>query len=374
MSDSKTGCGWTSRDENGAVLITLSGDWIASSQTMQSGTAQTLFSSAIKSLSFNISELGRSDSALVSFLVGLRDAAHHHNVSIDMSALPPSTQQLVNLVGPPSTSPPPLPRAKFIEMIGTAAIAIGAGAIEISAMIGNLFQRSAAVARGRGMMRRSDFVDIMWEVGPRALPIVTVINLLVGGILAFVGAVQLRRFGADIYVASLVGIGVTREMAALMTAIIMAGRSGGAYAATIASMRGNEEIDALTAVGIPVFDYLILPRILALSITLPILYLYGCAIGFVGGFVVAISTLNISAAGYLQETLDSVSLSQFALGFMKSLIFGALIAIAACHVGLKAGYSAADVGIAATSAVVASVVGVIAVDAIFDVCANIINI
>jgi len=134
------------------------------------------------------------------------------------------------------------------------------------------------------------------------LPIVTVVNLLVGGILAFVGAVQLRKFGADIYIAALVGVAMIREMAALMTAIVMAGRTGGAYAAQIATMAGNEEIDALRAIGIPVYDYLVLPRVLALTFMMPVLYLYGCAIGIFGGFVVAVAMLNLSPQSFFTET------------------------------------------------------------------------
>ena len=130
----------------------------------------------------------------------------------------------------------------------------------------------------------------MREAGAGALGIVAIVNGLVGGILAFVGAVQLRRFGAEIFVADLVGIAMAREMAAMMTAIVMAGRTGGAYAAQIATMQGNEEIDALKAFGIPVFDYLVLPRILALVAMMPLLYLYACAVGLLGGLAVGMAT------------------------------------------------------------------------------------
>jgi phospholipid/cholesterol/gamma-HCH transport system permease protein len=196
----------------------------------------------------------------------------------------------------------------------------------------------------------------------------------VGGILAFVGAVQLRRFGAQIFVADLVGIAMAREMAAMMTAIVMAGRTGGAYAAQIATMQGNEEIDALKALGIPVFDYLVLPRIIALVAMMPLLYLYACAVGLLGGLIVGMAVLDLTPAAYLEETRRAVSRVQFAIGLTKSVAFGALIALAGCHIGLRAGRSAADVGHAATSAVVAGVIGVIALDAVFAVCANALGI
>ena len=159
----------------------------------------------------------------------------------------------------------------------------------------------------------------------------------VGGILAFVGAVQLRRFGADVYVANLVGVAVVREMAALMTAIVMAGRTGGAYAAEIASMQGSEELDALRVVGIAVPDYLVLPRVLALTAMMPLLYLYGSAIGIFGGFAVSIATLHLAPARFVGQLLGAVSGGQILFGLGKSVAFGLLIGIAGCRIGLKAG-------------------------------------
>jgi phospholipid/cholesterol/gamma-HCH transport system permease protein len=142
---------------------------------------------------------------------------------------------------------------------------------------------------GRARMRRVDLLANIRDAGPSALIIVSVVNFLIGAILAFVGSVQLRKFAADMYVANLVGLALVREMSAVMTAIVMAGRTGGAYAARIATMQGNEEIDALTVIGIPVSDYVVLPAVLALVLTMPFLYLYGCRVGMVGGFVVSMA-------------------------------------------------------------------------------------
>jgi phospholipid/cholesterol/gamma-HCH transport system permease protein len=228
----------------------------------------------------------------------------------------------------------------------------------------------ALALTGRARMRAVDLLGNLRDAGPSALAIVSTVNFLIGAILAFVGAVQLRKFAADIYVADLVGLALVREMAAVMTAIIMAGRTGGAYAARIATMQGNEEIDALQVIGIPVSDYLVLPSILALVFTMPFLYLYGCLVGMLGGFVVSFAMLNITGPGYLNETLKAVPLDQFAFGFVKSIAFAILIGVTSCQIGLKAGRSAADVGLAATRAVVTGIVGVIALDAIFAVLAD----
>jgi phospholipid/cholesterol/gamma-HCH transport system permease protein len=186
--------------------------------------------------------------------------------------------------------------------------------------------------------------------------------------------VQLRKFAADVYVANLVGLALVREMAAVMTAIVMAGRTGGAYAARIATMQGNEEIDALRVIGIPVSDYLLLPSILALVFTMPFLYLYGCLVGMLGGWVVAMAMLSVTGAGYLNQTLDAVAFDQFVFGFVKSIAFAVLIGVTSCRIGLKAGRSAADVGTAATRAVVMGIVGVIALDAVFAVLADVIGL
>ena len=231
-----------------------------------------------------------------------------------------------------------------------------------------------AAFTGRTRTRAVDVVELIREAGAGALGIVAIVNGLVGAILAFVGAVQLQRFGAGIYVADLVGVAMAREMAGIGTAIVMAGRTGGAYAAHLATMQGNEEIDALNVFGIPIFDFLVLPRITALVTMMPLLYIYGCAVGFFGGALVSIVTLDITPLRFLEELRSAVTGTQFAIGFTKSIAFGALVALAGCFIGLRAGRSAADVGHAATAAVVVGIVGVIVLDAVFAVCCHALGI
>ncbi len=196
------------------------------------------------------------------------------------------------------------------------------------------------------------------------------VNLLVGAILAFVGSVQFRRFGAEIYVADLVGVAVVREMAAVMTAIVMAGRTGGAYAAQIATMQGDEELDALQALGVPLHQYIVFPRVAALVAMMPVLYFYGCFVGLLGGLVVSVAMLKLSPTLFLEQLRPAVAATEFCIGLTKSVVFGAYIALAGCRIGLSAGRSAADVGRAATDAVVAGIIGVIAMDAVFAACTN----
>ena len=365
----------------------LTGDWVARETGLRDATtARQVLATAggAVRLRFRTDGLGRWDSALIAFLQALRRAAAETpaagaepRTELDETGLPEAARRLLALAAESGPAPPTAvsPAAdSLLARTGRRATARWAEAVAVAALVGETVLRGAAALGGRVWTRAVDVLELMREAGAGALGIVTIVNALVGGILAFVGAVQLRRFGAEIFVADLVGIAMAREMAAMMTAIVMAGRTGGAYAAQIATMQGNEEIDALKAFGIPVFDYLVLPRILALVAMMPLLYLYACAVGLLGGLVVGMATLDLTAAAYLQETQQAVSGTQFALGLTKSLAFGALVALAGCHIGLRAGRSAAEVGRAATGAVVAGIIGVIALDAVFAVCADALGI
>ena len=242
------------------------------------------------------------------------------------------------------------------------------------AFLGQVIISAAAALRGRWQFRLKDVGRVTADCSARAVPIVTVVNVLVGAILAFVGAVQLVKFGAGIYVADLVGIAVAREMAAIITAVVMAGRTGAAFAAELATMQANEEVDALEVLGLSAVDFLVLPRVVALLLMMPLLYVYGCVTGLLGGMVVASGMLDISPTAYLDRTLLSLDWSHIGLGFAKSFVFGALIGMVACYFGLNAQRNAAGVGVATTNAVVTSIVGIIVLDAVFAVCANAIGI
>jgi phospholipid/cholesterol/gamma-HCH transport system permease protein len=229
-------------------------------------------------------------------------------------------------------------------------------------------------AMARAKVRAAEVIEALAESSSRALAIVAVVNVLMGGILAFVGAVQLRRFGAGIYVADLVGIASVRELTPIITAIILAGRTGASFAARIATMQGNEEIDALTTLGVSPVEFLVLPRAVALTLLMPLLYVYGCAFAIAGGLWISSSILDISTAAYWSATRDAIAGANFAIGGLKAAAFGALVALLGCHYGLRADRSAAGVGTATTGAVVTSIVGIIALDAVFAVCANALDV
>ncbi len=365
---------WTADVQGATSLVALSGDWVARTDGIEQGVAQRVLAPGIRLLKFDTAKLGHWDSGLIAFLITLREAANKDGVTFDEDGLPGPARRLIALSSNRAAKPPAEPPIPLPHKVGLWALQMGTEGVEASALLGNTFLRGGAALRGRAGMRLSDMIEAMYDAGVSALPIITVVGLLVGGILAFIGASELGKFGAGVYVANLVSIGMVREMAALMTAIIMAGRTGGAYAATIAAMQGAEEIDALRAMGIPIFDYLILPKVLALSTMIPILYLYGCAVGILGGLCVAAATLHVTAISFVARVQDSLSGTEFGLGLAKSLCFGAFIAIIACRIGLRARRNAAAVGTAATTAVVFGIVGVIALDAIFDLCASVLGI
>jgi phospholipid/cholesterol/gamma-HCH transport system permease protein len=365
---------WQLSCPNGHDVLILAGDWVALSGRIPEFPANALTALAPnRTLGLDISGVGHWDSGLIEFLWDAKRTAVAAGLTVDSSTLPGSAQKLLGLLPDHAAPPSPPPRRRFrpVNWLGGETIALLTELGTLTALLATTASGGTLALTGRARMRGVDLMANIRDAGPSALIIVSTVNFLIGAILAFVGAVQLRKFAADIYVADLVGLALVREMAAVMTAIIMAGRTGGAYAARIATMQGNEEIDALQVIGIPVSDYIVLPSILALVFTMPFLYLYGCLVGMFGGFVVALAMLSVTGPGYLNETLNAVGFDQFIFGFVKSIAFAILIGVTSCRIGLKAGRSAADVGTAATNAVVTGIVGVIALDAIFAVLADV---
>ena len=205
---------------------------------------------------------------------------------------------------------------------------------------------------GRAQHRKSEVYYFLEETGPRALPIVSLISFLVGTILAYMGAAQLAMFGAQVYIADLVGIGMVREVAALMTGIILAGRTGASFAAQLGTMQVNEEVDALRTLGIPTTDFLVLPRFIALVVMAPLLTLYAGIVGVLAGGLIAVTVYDVGIAAYYFRSLEALSLTHFLVGMFKGSVYAALVAFAGCLCGMRCTRSTQGVGEATTSAVV----------------------
>jgi phospholipid/cholesterol/gamma-HCH transport system permease protein len=309
------------------------------------------------------------DAAFLARLLRQLDAPGHR---VALEGLPRELEKLLALArgGAPALASESARRPGLRERLGMGALSVTDNARAFLALLGEVVLLAPRFFAGRAKMRRAELVEVLAESSSRALAIVAVTNLLMGAILAFVGAVQLKTFGAGIYVANLVGIASARELTPILTAIVLAGRTGASFAARIATMQGNEEVDALTALRVSAVEFLVLPRVAALSLLMPLLYVYGCAFALLGGLAVAAPILDLSATAYAAQTQQAVSAAQFAIGGLKALVFGSLVALIGCHYGLRAPRSAAGVGAATTSAVVSSIVGIIALDAVFAVCAN----
>jgi phospholipid/cholesterol/gamma-HCH transport system permease protein len=232
--------------------------------------------------------------------------------------------------------------------------------------IGEVVIALGRLMTGQANMRIRDLLSFIAQCGPEALRIVTLISVLVGMILGYLGSVQLRQIGAQVYVADLVGLGMVREMGALMTGIIMAGRTGAAFAAQLGTMQTRDEIDAVITLGISPMEFLVLPRMLALVIVMPVLCLYSDLLGMLGGAIVALS-MDVSYTQFFTELQNVVTLHHISAGVMKSIVFGAAIAVCGCRAGMLSGRSSAAVGQATTQAVVTSIVWLVVIDAAFNI-------
>lgn len=338
---------------------------------------QLLNNPQCRQLYFDSRQLGEWDSGLMTFLLRLFAGCREQQVEVDRSGLPAGVQKLLRLAHA-------VPERKGARraVLGVPVLArIGNLTIEIHRnwsdwlfFIGQVFFGLGNLLRGRARFRRSDLLYQIECAGPMALAIITLISTLVGMILAFVGAVQLRLFGAQIFIADLVGLGMAREMGAMMTAIIMAGRTGASYAAQLGTMQVNEEIDALKTMGISPIEFLVLPRLLALSLTMPLLCVYADFMGILGGAIVSDSMLDISFFQYFQQVQNAVPLKHFIIGIVKAGIFGVLVATAGCFRGMQCGRSASAVGFAATNAVVTSIVLIVVADAIVTIACQILGV
>jgi phospholipid/cholesterol/gamma-HCH transport system permease protein len=217
------------------------------------------------------------------------------------------------------------------------------------------------------LLRREDTLDYMKKTGVDGLPIVALISFLMGLIMAFMSSVQLEQFGANIYVASLVGLSMTRELGPIMTAIIVAGRSGSAFAAEIGTMKISEEVDALFTMGFDPVGFLVIPKLIAAIVMVPILALFSDIFAIAGGLLVGVFMLDLTAGAYVAQTINTLTLFDVFWGVFKSGIFGLLITLVGCLRGFQVSGGAASVGQATTSAVVSSIFLIILFDSIFSV-------
>src|SRR5215510_3694950 len=360
------------------LCIQLSGQW-----TMQAVLpspaevqAQCEASPRVRRLSFEASDLADWDSALLTFLLKLKELCDQRQIECDCAGLPHGVQRLLALATavPEHEARREATRASLLVRLGQSILDITEATHALLTFLGQVALAFGQFMRGRARLRAVDLWLIVQQSGAQALPIVSLISFLVGLILAFMGANQLRQFGAQIYVANLVVLSMAREMGSMMTGIIMAGRTGAAFAAQLGTMAVNQETDALITTGLNPMEFLVVPRMLALMLMMPLLCIYADLVGILGGAVVGVGMLHLGVAQYYQQTLSALHLLDFVVGLIKGSIFGILIALAGYLRGMQCGRSASAVGAAATSAVVTGIVWIIVSDAVLTVIYNILGI
>jgi phospholipid/cholesterol/gamma-HCH transport system permease protein len=306
---------------------------------------------------------------LLAYVSKLHEWAAGKSIEADLAGLPDGIRRLLKLATavPRRQTGAEAVRLSWLARVGTATIATWQAVQSSVRFVGDVALALVAFLRGKARFQGSELAIHIQACGAQALSIVTLISFLVGVILAFIGAVQLRQFGAQIYVADLVGIAMSQQMGALMVAIIMSGRSGAAFAAQIGTMQVSEEVDALQTMGLSPVEFLVLPRLLALMLMIPFLTVYADLLGILGGAFVGVTMLRLTPTEYWIETKSALTLADFAMGLVKGEVFGALVGLAGCLRGIQCGRSSAAVGLAVTSAVVTGIVWIVCSDAILTV-------
>lgn len=363
----------TAQVDGEALTVTVTGTWQVTEP--RPSWREVLGERSPKRIRVNLEGVERWDSSLLLFLFEAQQGCRVAGSYFDAAALPAKIRELLAQLGRSYETSAVRDRSpSFLTGVGQATLDMGSNIREILHFVGECFISAVRLARSPRKFRWGDCVAEMQQCGPMATPIVGLVSFLVGVTLAYTAAIVLRMFGGDIWIADLIGLATVREVGAVMTAVVLAGRTGAAFAATLGNMKTNEEIDALETLGIPAVQFLVLPRLLALAVMTPLLTLYSNAMGIMGGMVVAYGLLAISPTAYWVEMLTIVDLSDVASGIIKASAFGLIIGLSGCLRGLQAERSAAGVGRAATSAVVTSILLMVVADAVFAVVFNVLDI
>lgn len=368
-----------SRPADDSLLVRVSGNWTARDglPSAYEVAIQLEPDPRIRRVAVDTQELTGWDSGLLTFLLTVSETCSRYNTVLDEEGLPQGVRRLLALaaeVPEREGARKEETREGFFTRAGQGTLETIESAREMLTFLGEATLALLKCLAGKASFRRSDLTLIIQECGFQALPIVSLISLLVGMILAFLGAIQLKMFGAEIYVADLVGIGMLRMMSPIMTGIIMAGRTGAAFAAQLGTMQANEEIDALETMGVSPMEFLVVPRMIALILMMPLLCVYADLVGILGGVIVGVGMQGISLPAYWAQTRGAVTLTHFWIGIFQGIVFGILVALSGCLRGMQCGRSASAVGDATTSAVVTGIVSIIVATAVITFVCNILGI
>jgi phospholipid/cholesterol/gamma-HCH transport system permease protein len=358
--------------EADSARMVVSGAWRIDQPLPRLAAARALMDSkpGLSRLDFDARDLTGWDTGLVTYVAGIERLCRERGVECDTSALPSGLRSLLELAAsvPPATDNDEDGRSpSFVTRFGTDFLDLLRSTGEIMTFFGEGVLAVRRLLQGRARFRHSEFWVIVQESGADALPIAGLVSFLVGVILGYIGDQQLAQFGARIYVADLVGLATVIQIGALITAIVLAGRTGAAFAARLGSMQVNEEIDALRTLGISPMEFLVLPRVLALILMTPLLTIYANLLGILGGAFVGTLVGGLTLTSYLVETQNAIGWNHIIQGLISATIYGAIVAASGCLRGMQCGRSAAAVGDATTSAVVTAIVFIVIAAAVLTV-------
>lgn len=360
--------------EGDTVTVRLSGDWRMTGPHPVWGDGAAALPAA-RRLVLRAGAVGAWDSSLALYVRAAKVWAETQGAAWQPEELPAGVAKLADLLAQKPTGlikPAGIP--DLFAVVGVATLKLWKETKDLAQLVGECAYSIARFFRGQAHFRWRDCFSEMQQCGVMALPIVGLISFLVGVTLAYTGSLVVRQYGGDIWIADMVGLAVVREMGPMMAAIVLSGRTGAAYAATLGNMKANEEIDALSTLGVSPIDFLVMPRVVALFLMMPFLTLYANGMGVLGGMAIgAAPPLNIPPNLFWAEMQTIVDLSDINTGLIKGATFGLLIGLAGCWRGMQADRSAVGVGVAATRAVVTAILLIIVTDSIYAVVFNILG-
>jgi len=360
------------------LLIQLSGDWLMSGGLLGTSevTSQLQSHPDIVQINFSAAPELKWDSGLVSFLLKLIRECGEKNLQVDRQGLPQEAQKLLALALKVHEKNVPIEKMhqSFLEKTGEKALRIDESIRSVLDFLGDIAGSFGRLMRGKVFFRWDDFMLLVKRCGVDTLLLVSLISLLVGMILAFVGSIQLKTFGAQIFVADMVAIAMVRVLSAVMTGIIVSGRIGASFAAELGMMQANEEIDALKTLGVSPVGFLVIPRVMALVMMMPLLTIYADLMAILGGFLISVGMLHLNPVEYLNHTQHAVKLNSVWIGLIHSFVFAVIIAVAGCLRGIQCERNAAGVGKATTSAVVTAITGIVIATAIITFICQVLGV
>jgi phospholipid/cholesterol/gamma-HCH transport system permease protein len=365
---SKTPASIDLRSEQNKIIC--QGNWSATNMGSLESQLARLSQSIVNDVELDGSRITALDSAGALVLLRTAETLRKAGRSVKITGLQAEYAGLVSLIQAQEIDqlqPEKPPELSLLEQIGKTNVVRVQEITGYVSFVGELFSVLAGVILRPSRLRIKELLFNIQDAGFNALPIIGLLSFLIGVVIAYQSGVQLQNYGANIYVVDLISLSMTRELAPLMTAILVAGRTGSAYTAKIGTMKVREEIDAITVLGFSTMELLVLPKLLGLIIVVPMLTFYADILGIFGGLVMANSMLGVSTAAFLHRLPEALSLSSYLVGLSKSPVFAAIIATVGCYQGFMVAGSAESVGRHTTISVVQAIFLVIITDAMFSI-------